>query len=68
MARVFARKLLATEQDAVPVLLGLYTKLPDHHRVRTIFMKLVACLGKWLDKQVFVCNRETLVRGMAGNS
>ena len=54
MARVFARKLQTTDQDAVPALLGLYTKLPDHHRVRSIFTKLVACVGKWLDKQVFV--------------
>ena len=49
VAHVLARKVQNGGEAAMPALLGLYSKLPEHPRVRTIFTKLIAYCGVWLN-------------------
>ena len=50
VVRVFARKVPLEEEAAMPALLGLYAKLPEHPRVRTTFTRIIQACGEWLNK------------------
>ena len=47
--RVFARHLPHNEESVVASLLGMYARLPEHHRIRQIFTKCIGAFGKWLN-------------------